>query len=79
MNSSTKKNEALQARLRFVEYLLEEYGTLNRRIVAGYFSISETQVSDDMTRYIKLAPGNISYDTSKKCYVKGPQFAPLWR
>lgn len=40
------------------------------------FGISAPQASDDISRYLDLAPGNLEYDRVKKAFVATPGFRP---
>jgi transcriptional antiterminator len=67
-------NAALAARLRFIDFLLDHYGVINRAQLADYFGLSTQQVSLDIARYQEHAPGNIEYDLSAKTYRRAPGF-----
>lgn len=67
-------NQAQQTRLRTIDLLLDHYGTLNRVTLEDFFGISTPQASVDFATYLKVAPGNMAYDMSRKCYVKQPTF-----
>ena len=55
-------------RLAFIEFLLAEYGTVNRTAISDYFGLSLQQASNDIQAYIAIAPGNMTYDLSAKTY-----------
>lgn len=65
---------ARQQRLRLIDFLLAQYGTVRRRALVDFFDISIPQASADFAFYMQLAPGNMARDTSKRCYVKLPTF-----
>lgn len=69
---------AVEQRLRFIDFLVAQYGTLNRGALVDYFGISTVQASNDIREYIKLAPANISYDLTAKTYVRGLEFFRVW-
>lgn len=69
---------AVEQRLRFIDFLLHQYGTLNRSAVMDFFGVSEPCASRDIGQYIELAPGNIIYDKTAKMYVRGAQFKRVW-
>jgi transcriptional regulator with XRE-family HTH domain len=69
---------AVELRLRFIDFLLHQYGTLNRSAGMDYFGISSPQASRDIHDYIALAPENIVYDTTAKTYIRGANFARVW-
>lgn len=65
---SASANNAQLLRLRFIDFLLDHYGTMNRSAVMDYFGLSMPQASLDIRAYIEQAPDNIDYDLSTKCY-----------
>lgn len=67
-------NRAVAERMRFIDFLLCQYGTINRSALIDYFGISAQQAASDLGRYIKLSPGNMGYDTSRKCYYRTANF-----
>lgn len=69
---------AVEQRLRFIDFLVAHYGTLNRGALMDYFGISMPQASNDIQEYMKLAPANISYDLSAKAYVRAAGFVRIW-
>ncbi len=64
-------------RLEFIEFRLYWGGTVNRSDLMGRFGISINQASGDLTRYQSLAPDNLQYDKSGKCYRAAPGFRPV--
>ena len=46
-----KRNFALEQRLRFIDFLLDHYGRLNRGALVDYFGISVPQASIDIRTY----------------------------
>jgi hypothetical protein len=69
---------AVEQRLRFIDFLVSHYGTINREALTDYYGISLPQASDDIAEYKKMAPNNIMYDNTKKTYVRGALFARVW-
>ena len=65
---------AIEQRLRFIDFLLHQYGRVNRSAVTDYFGISVPQATTDFKTYMKLAPDNIRYCHSDKAYIKNPEF-----
>lgn len=70
---------AVEQRLRFIDFLLDHYGTLNRDAIMDYYGISKPQASHDIRDYMKLAPENCSYDSSAKRYIRTKQFKRHWK
>lgn len=63
-----------QYRLRFIEFCLDEYGTLNRSALVRYFGLSVPQASIDIAAYTELAPNNLVYDRKAKTYRRSDNF-----
>lgn len=69
---------AVEQRLRFIDFLLNQYGSLNRSAIMDYFGVSEPCASRDIQQYIELAPDNIVYDNKAKAYIRGINFKRAW-
>jgi hypothetical protein len=69
---------AVTYRLRFIDFLLHEYGTINRSAIMDYFGLSLPQASNDIQAYIRLAPENVEYDRSLKTYRRTACFVRVW-
>lgn len=67
-------NLAIAARLRFIDCMLQQYGTVNRVVLTDYFGLSVPQVSLDIKAYIAAAPNNMVYDKMLKAYKRTPEF-----
>lgn len=65
-------------RLRFIDFLLAHYGTINRVQLTDYFGISVAQAALDLTSYQAIAPGNMEYDRSAKTYRRTPEFERMY-
>lgn len=72
---SERRNYAVEQRLRLIDFLLFQYGTINRSALMDYFGISTPQAAADFKLYMELAPWNMVYDKSAKMYRKSDQFA----
>jgi hypothetical protein len=66
-------------RLRFIEKVIANYGTISRDFIGDYFGISIPQVSLDIQAYGEIAPGNIVFDTSAKSLVCGAKFKRVFK
>lgn len=71
-------NYAVEQRLRFIDFLLHQYGVLNRIAIMDYFGISMPCATRDIQLYIKKAPDNIVYDNKAKTYIRGANFKRVW-
>jgi hypothetical protein len=64
--------------MRFIDVMLEQYGTINRSVLESYFELSTPQVSIDIRTYMELAPGNMEYDRTGKTYRRTAEFTRRW-
>jgi len=69
---------AQEQRQRMIDFLLHEYGTLNRGALVDYFGISMPQASRDIQDYLQRAPGNAVYDATAKKYLRGANFKRIY-
>lgn len=69
---------ALTQRLRLIDFLLAEYGYVNRSAVMDYFGVSMPQASMDFKAYMALAPLNMRYDATEKAYGRSAQFVRVF-
>jgi hypothetical protein len=69
---------AVEHRLRMIDFLLHQYGSINRSALTFYFGISVPQASADMRAYLNLAPRNATYDARGKRYVRTESFRLVW-
>lgn len=67
-----------ERRLQFIDFRLQWERRINRRDLMEFFKISVPQASADISTYAKLAPHNLSYDTSSRTYLATPGFAPIF-
>lgn len=61
-------------RLRFIDFVLEHFGVIQRGHLMDYFGISLPQASHDFAHYQDIAPGNMEYDVSARTYKKTAAF-----
>lgn len=69
---------AVEQRLRFIDFLLHQYGNLNRSAIMDFFGISQPCATRDIQHYIELAPANAVYDKKAKTYIRGANFKRKW-
>jgi hypothetical protein len=67
-----------ESRLRAVDAMAFWDGRVNRADLIRRFDISVPQASNDLRRYLELAPENLRYDTREKAYLTEPGFKPLF-
>lgn len=59
-------------RQEWIAEVLHVYGFINREHLQRKFGISTPQASLDLQRFGRAHPKAMRYDTSRKCYVRGP-------
>ncbi len=74
LKSEQTLRRSVERRLKFIEFCLFWEGRINRSDIMDKFGISEPQASGDLSRYQEMAPDNIEYDKSIKCYLATPKF-----
>lgn len=75
---TTGRTWAVEQRLRFIDFLLAEYGALNRSALMDYYGISAPQASSDIAAYLEVAPSNAKYDLKAKTYRRTAEFRRVW-
>lgn len=71
-------NYAVEQRLRFIDFLLHQYGLVNRSALTDYFGISEPQATRDFQEYKSIAPDNMEYGSVSKAYLRTEKFTRVW-
>jgi hypothetical protein len=66
---------AVEQRLRLIDFLLHQYGHINRSAIEEFFGISGPQASNDLQLYIALEPTNMEYSLTAKRYERTQAFA----
>lgn len=67
-----------EKRLEFIDFRLRWDGRLNRSDLSDFFGVSTPQASLDISRYVEMAPQNVSYDRSERTYLATLDFQPLF-
>lgn len=67
-------NQAMQSRLRFIDFTIEHFGYVNRSHIEDFFGVSKPQATLDLSEYQACAPLNVLYDKSERRYVKSSCF-----
>lgn len=68
----------MQERLRFIDFVIDFYGTLQRAAIMDFFGISIQQASHDIRAYHQAAPDNLRYDMTAKLYRRGPDYKRIY-
>jgi hypothetical protein len=64
--------------MRFIDFLVHQYGYVNRSSLTDYYGISTPQASADIKGYMAMAPGNIYYDGNNKAYQRATTFVRVF-
>ncbi len=67
---------AQRRRYEFLEFQLLWEGSVGRKALSETFEISMQQATLDLTRYMDLAPGNMTYDPRQRSYVAESRIKP---
>lgn len=73
-----RNSYAIEQRLRLIDFLLHQYGTVNRSALTNFFGISMPQAAHDFKTYREQAPGNMVYAPRDRCYVRTNCFERAW-
>jgi hypothetical protein len=73
---SRRTNWTVEQRYQFIEFKLFWSGHINRSDLIESFGISQQQASNDLAGYIEGRKSNLTYDKSKRTYVRGKNFRP---
>lgn len=69
---------AVEQRLRLVDFLLAQYGSVKRSALMDYFGIGEATATRDFGAYHDIAPGNMALNPSDKTYYRTNAFVRVW-
>lgn len=75
---SSELRWGVEQRLEFIDFRLFWDGTIRRGDIRQKFSVSIQQASIDINKYGESAPGNLTYDASKKRYFATADFKPVF-
>lgn len=65
-------------RLAYLEMRVRFLGECRRQDLLDRFTIQEAAATRDFAAYRVLAPNNLEFDSSRKCYLLGAKFKPLF-
>ena len=74
----SNRSYAVEHRLRMIDFLLVQYGQINRAALVDYFGVSMPQASRDFQDYMEIAPGNMEYSGVDKVYKRTDAFKRVW-
>lgn len=69
---------ATEQRYRLIDFLLSQYGWINRAMVMDYFGISSACASNDIATYSDMLPSNIWYNAKSKRYETTGDFQRVY-
>lgn len=79
MDEGRKKGRRpVEQRLEFIDFRLFWEGHINRGDLVAFFGVSVPQASSDLAEYQEKAKGNAVYDKTRKTYVAGRKFRPVF-
>ena len=64
--------------LKYIDAYLLVFGEINTQVMMKKFDICRAKSSRVFTIYREGRPTNMHYDSSRKCYVKGFVFEPIY-
>ncbi len=73
-----KGRRPVERRLEFIDFRLFWEGHINRGDLVSFFGMSVPQASSDLAEYQMAAKGNAVYDKTRKTYVAGKKFKPVF-
>jgi hypothetical protein len=73
-----KSRWSVGRRLEFIDFRLYWEGHVNRGDLVAFFGVSVPQASSDLAEYQEAARGNAVYDKTRKTYVAGKKFKPVF-
>ena len=73
-----KGRRPVHQRLEFIDFRLFWEGHINRSDLTAFFGVSVPQASSDLAEYQEAAKGNAVYDKTRKTYVAGREFKPVF-
>ncbi|SEF11194.1 hypothetical protein SAMN02787142_7659 [Burkholderia sp. WP9] len=65
---------ALAHRLRFIDFLLAGYDTIDRSAICSFFVLSMPQASHNFATYQQIGPHDMKYDKTSKTYRRKFEF-----
>lgn len=77
-SSTEPRTYAVEQRLRMIDFLLHEYGHVNRTALVEWFGISTAQASHDIGEYQHLSNFNATYDKGARRYVRAEGFRRVY-
>lgn len=76
--TSSKMSYAVEQRLRMIDFLLHQYGTITRSAIMDYFGIGEATATRDFAAYLSISPGSMTLNQSDKLYYRAKSFKRVW-
>jgi len=73
-----KRKYTEEQRLRFIDFLLAQYGHINRSAIMDYFGVGEATATRDFSEYKKMSTNNMVYNNTDRTYYKTQYFERIW-
>jgi len=61
-----------------IDFLVFQYGHINRGALVDYFGIASACATRDFKLYKEMAPANLVFNDSDKCYYRTKDFKRVW-
>lgn len=71
-------SQAQRERLSFLELRVFFMGELRRADIESRFGVKPAAASRDISVYREMAPNNLGYDLSRRCYIASNDFVPVF-
>lgn len=72
-------NSTQNKRLAHIDFRVNFLGNFGRNDLINRYDIKEAAATRDIAEYRRLAPDNLQYDTTTKCYIRSENFKPLFK
>jgi len=69
---------AVEQRLRLIDFLLSQYGHVNRSALIDYFGIGAATATRDLKAYKDIRKDNVVYCDATKAYYRSNCFKRVW-
>lgn len=71
-------NYAIEQRLRLIDFLLAQYGSVGRNELMIFFGISSAQATRDFKQYMEMAGDNALLNRKSRRYVRADTFESIF-
>ena len=71
-------NYAVEQRLRFIDFIADHFGKIQRKHLQDYFGISAPCATRDFRLYNEMAPENLLFNVQTKAWVRADSFKRIY-